>query len=113
MKAEINVPDHLAEALDFIAECDGQTPDEYIQERVILYLQDWLYHIKDPDQGTTRSICGHYGGPNLVIAFGTEQQPPGLLSPIQRCPVCLAAQAEKPRFLTGSPPLRGRSGAMI
>ena len=32
MKSEINVPDHLAEALDFMAECDGQTPDEYIQE---------------------------------------------------------------------------------
>ena len=38
MKAEINVPDHLAEAFDFMAKCDGQTPDEYIQGRVILYL---------------------------------------------------------------------------
>ena len=95
MKAEINVPDHLAEALGFMAECDGQTPDEYIQERVILYLQDWLYHIKDPGQGTTRSICGHYGAPNLVTTFGTEEQTPGLLTPIQRCSVCLAALAEK------------------
>lgn len=95
MKAEINVPDHLAEALDFMADCDGQTPDEYIQERVILYLQDWLYHIRDPYQGATRSICGHYGGPNLVSTFGTEEEIPGLLSPVQRCSVCLTAQSEE------------------
>ena len=88
MKTEINVPDHLAE-------CDGQTPDEYIHERVILYLQDWLYHIKDPEQGTTRSICGHYGGPNLVSTFGIKEQLAGLLTPIQRCSVCLAVKAEK------------------
>ena len=94
MKAEINFPDHLAEAFDFMAECDGQTPDEYIQGRVILYLQDWLYHIKDPDQGTIRPICGHYGGPNLVTTFGLEEEIPRLLSPIQRFSVCLTAQAE-------------------
>ena len=94
MKVEINVPGHLVEALDFMAECDGQTPDEYLQERVILYLQDWLYHIKDSDQGGTRSICGHFGGPNLVTAFYTREQPTDSISPIQRCSVCLATLAE-------------------
>lgn len=91
MKAEIEIPDNLVAALDFMAECDGQTPDEYLQERVILYLQDWLYHIKDPNQGVTRSICGHYGGPNLVTTFDSEEQPTDSISPIQRCSVCLVA----------------------
>ena len=91
MKALIEIPDNLVEALDFMAECDGQTPDQYIQERVILYLQDWLYHIKDPDHGITRSICGHHGGPNMVTSVDSEDQPPGLVSPVQWCAVCLAA----------------------
>ena len=66
----------LAETLDSMAECDGQTPDEYIQERVILYLQDWLYHINDPGQGTIRAICGHYGGPNLVAPSAPRNSSP-------------------------------------
>ncbi len=41
MKAEINIADYLAEALGIMAESDGQTSNEYIQEWVILYLQAW------------------------------------------------------------------------
>ena len=94
MKAEIEIPDNLVAALDFMAECDGQTPDEYLQERVILYLQDWLYHVKDPNQGGTRSICGHIGGANLVAAFDTREQPTDSISTLQRCSVCLDVLAE-------------------
>ena len=104
MKAEIEIPDNLVAALDFMAECDGQTTDEYLQERVILYLQDWLYHIKDTDQGGTRSICGHYGGPNLVTAFDAEEQPTDSISTLQRCSVCLDVSAASLR--TVSTPVR-------
>ena len=88
MKAVIEIPDNLVAALDFMSDCDGQTPDEYLRERVILFLQDWLYHIKDPDQGITRSICGHYGGPKLVTDFETHKEETETISPIQRCSVC-------------------------
>ena len=94
MKTVVEIPNDLGPALDFMAECDGQTPDEYIQERVILYLQDWLFHIKDPCGGITRSICGHHGGPNMVTSFSPEDQPPALVSPIQWCAVCLASMSE-------------------
>ena len=94
MKAEIEIPDNLVPALDFMAECEGQTPDEYLQERVILYLQDWLYHIKDPNQGITLSICGHYGGTNLVTAFDIEEEPTDSITPLQRCPICSVLQSQ-------------------
>lgn len=95
MEAVIEIPDRLVAALGFMADCDGQTPNEYLQERVILYLQDWLYHIKDPDQGITRSICGHYGGPNLVTDFDVEKEVTEAISPIQRCSTCQDLQYGK------------------
>ncbi len=89
MKAVIEIPDNLVAALDFMADCDGQTPNEYLQERVVLYLRDWLYHIKDPEQGISRSICGHIGGPNLVTDFDTHREETESITPIQQCSLCL------------------------
>ena len=95
MKTVIEIPDNLVAALDFMADCDGQTPNEYVQERVILYLQDWLFHIKDLDQGITRSICGHNGGPNLVTDFENHKEETESISPVQRCSVCRALHEGK------------------